>query len=66
MRLFGRQIDMTEELNLHEMPITLRMIGRETIVFIKIEGDNVSERKPFLPMETNQLLVQLHWCGARR
>src|SRR5260221_4780353 len=65
MRLFGWQIDMTEELNLHEMPITLRMIGRETIIFIEIEGNNVAERKTFLSIQANQFLVQLHPFIAR-
>ena len=57
---------MIEKLHLHKMAVTLRMMGRQPIVFIKVERHNVSEGETLLPVQSDQLPVKLDRSRAGR
>ena len=43
MNIARFNINVLKEIFLHKIVITLRMIGRQTDIFIHIKGDNVSK-----------------------
>ena len=51
-------IEMTEEIFLHEEPVGLQMIRAEAFVFVEIEGDDRTEAQAFFAMQADQLRVE--------
>src|SRR6516164_1236725 len=55
-------VHVLKELDLHKVAVALRMIRRQSVVFVEVEGHNGLERESFLPMHSNQLTVELDRC----
>src|SRR4029077_1297401 len=53
----GCYVHVSEEILLHEMMKTLRMIGRKPQVFDQVECDNAREVQSLLAVQSNKLLV---------
>src|SRR5690606_12399386 len=62
--VFGRHVDVVEELVVHEAPVTLGVGAGEAVVFVEVEGDDVLERQAFLAVQADELAVEAHGGGA--
>jgi hypothetical protein len=60
-----RNVDVIEQIPVHESPVALRMIAIETEVFIEVEGDDPGERQALFLMETDQFTVEGDRGAAR-
>ena len=56
-------IDMVEQVLLHEADVALPLVGLHRPVLIQIEGDDVAERQPFALMQADQFAID---AGRRR
>ena len=59
-------IEMPEEILLHEEPVGLRMVRAEALVFVEVERDDRAEAQAFFAMQADQLRVEGQGRGARR
>jgi hypothetical protein len=61
VNIFRWYIDMVEKLNFHEVAVTLRMMRCQPVILVEIERDDVPEGKSLLPIQSNELAVELDW-----
>ena len=59
-------VDVIEEMHLHEAMITLQRIRLHGIIFVQIEGDHVPETQTFKPVHPNQFGVERFRTRSRR
>ena len=59
-----RDVDMVEQLVRHEPRVALGVVGREAVVFVEIEGDDVLEAESFFLVKADQLTIERHGRGA--
>jgi hypothetical protein len=55
MNLFGRNIDMLDELLMQPSAVRLGASWRQAVVLIEQKQDNIRQVESFVPMESNQL-----------
>jgi hypothetical protein len=63
---FGVDIDVVEQVLLHEGPVALRMSGAQADVFVQIEGRYLREVEPFFLVQPDQLAVGAQRAAACR
>ena len=56
----GGNVDVIEKLVVHEPPVAFRMLALKTVVFVQVEGDDVPEAEPLVPVRGDQALVEPH------
>ncbi len=64
IHVLGLDVDVIEEIVVHEVPVRLRVLVRQSRVFIQVESGHVSERKPFFLVQANQLCVEGERCSS--
>ena len=57
MDLAFRDVEMIEQMLAHKAAIAPRVVRRNRVIFIEVEGDDVAKAQAFLAMETRQFLV---------
>ena len=65
MNVLARDIQMIEEMLVHEGMIGGRMIGFQPDILVEIEGGDPSKIQGFFPVQTNQLPIQFQRRTAR-
>ena len=55
-------IDVIEQMLVHEANIALQFEGLHGIVFVKVERQDVFERQPFFSMHPDQFGINANWC----
>ena len=63
--LVGGDVDVVEQLRVHEMPVALRVVAPEAEVFIEIERHDVCETQPLLLVQSDQFPVKWHRSRTR-
>ena len=53
-------VDVVQQMDPHVMVVTLRMAGRQALVLVEIEGDDVRETQPLLAVHPHQLGIKTH------
>ena len=56
--VFGGDVDVVEEVGVHEVPVGLYVLTGQTIVFIKVEGGYILEGKTLFLVKTNELGIE--------
>ena len=64
MDIAGFDVDVSEEIFMHEMMKALRMRGGKAEVFIEIKGDDTRKIKSALFMECYKMFVNADHCVA--
>src|SRR5262245_31810190 len=59
-------VDLPEKIFLHELPVRLRVVGRQADVLVEVEGRDAAEIEPFVAMQSDQLLIESKWRAAGR
>jgi hypothetical protein len=60
----GRDVEVVEELLVHEPPVALGVRARQAVVFVEIEGHDVFEAQLLLAVQPDELAVETHRGGA--
>src|SRR5690554_1861459 len=64
MPVFRLDIDVTEQIVVHEAEVAFRMAARQTAIFIQIESLYFLEGNLTCPVAFDQILVGTLWCAA--
>jgi hypothetical protein len=57
-------VDMRKEVFVHECMIALRMIARQTDIFVHVESYNIGERDAIIVVRLNEVLIDYLGTGA--
>ena len=60
----GIKVHPVEEVGAHETPVALRVLRRQRVIFVQVEGRDVGEAQFFLAMQAGQLGVEADRGGA--
>ena len=60
----GVDVDVVEELVVHEVPVALRVLATEADVLVEVEGDDASEGEAVFGVEATEFLVEVDRGGT--
>jgi hypothetical protein len=60
----GVDVHVVEEVGAHEAPVALRVVRRDRVIFVEVEGRDVGEAETRLAMEPHQLGIEADRRGA--
>jgi len=66
MRALRVEIDMVEQVLAHEVVVALRLVGRDRVILVEIERDDIREAQALFLMEPHQFLVDVNRRGTGR
>lgn len=56
--VLGGNVDVVEQVGVHEVPVGLNVLTGQTVVFVKVEGSYILEGKTLFLVQTNQLCIE--------
>ena len=59
VRVLGQDVDVVEQVRLHEVPVASGLGGRHREVLVQVEADDVAEAQALLAVEANELGVKV-------